>query len=1120
MTSHRLTVGLLAVSISVPVFADDEPAKTPPQFAGLHYRSIGPAAGGRVARAIGVPGDPLTYYAATAGGGVWKSEDGGVHFKPVFEDEDDSSIGSIAVASSDPNVVYVGAGEANIRGNVQAGHGIYKSTDAGKTWKHVWKQVGQIGTIVVHPKDPDVAYAAVLGHAFGPNPERGVYRTRDGGTTWERVLFKDPDTGASDVAMDPNNPRILFAGLWTARRKPWDLTSGGPGSGLYMSRDGGDTWSQLGPGKPERPGRKKKDEEDKETGLPDGPWGKVCVAIAPSDSRRIYANIEAEKGGLYRSDDGGDTWQPASGDHDIRQRAWYFSTLTVHPRVEDVVYCPQVRMQRSIDGGKTFHPMKGFSHGDHHDYWVDPKDPRRMVTAHDGGIDISTDGGKTWRSPPLPVCQFYHVHCDNAVPYRVMGCMQDMGTASGPSNSLGTNLTLGDWYTVGGGEAGFAVPDPSDPNIVYAGEYGGYISRYDHRTRQARHVGAYPYDPSGHGAEDLKYRFQWTAPILVSKHDPKTVYHAANVLFRTTNGGQSWEKVSGDLTRNDKNKQKWAGGPITGDNTGVEVYGTIFAIAESPVNKRIFWAGSDDGLVHVSQDGTASWRNVTPNISDMPDWGSVWCIEPSPFDEATAYLVVDAHRLDDLRPHVWKTADYGETWTRITEGLPADETAHVIREDPKKKNHLYLGTERQVWHSTDGGATWDPLRLNMPTVSVTDLVVKDNDLVVGTQGRSVWILDDLTPVREWTESIEKKAGYVFDSPPVIRWRLHGNVTAHQSVGAGDNPPPGAVIRYYLKDKAKKPLTIEVYDEKNKRVVKIEGRDKKDPKDKPDEDDEEGEDGDEDKKPEIKADKGINEFAWDLRHQGAERIEKAKVDAGNPKNGPLVAPGTYTVKVIADGKTYSGKLEVRMDPRVTEPLGPPAGKQAPQKLTVAPRVADATEEARLAKSDWVVRRNNLDVVRDEAKEQEQFALRLRDDITRVTETVRDLRAIRKQVSLHQEILEKQAKAKAFLKQEKDLAAKLDGLESRLHNPKAKVSYDILAQKGGARLYSQLSALIDFASDGDGPPTQGMRELADDLEKELSEYAEEFQKVKTEDVGKLNELAQKLKVPMIWIPARPK
>ena len=1117
MTSHRTWSCLVALVVALPAFADDEP-KTPPQFAGLKYRSIGPAAGGRVARAVGVPGDPLTYYAATAGGGVWKSDDGGVHFKPIFDDQPDSSIGSIAVAPSDPNVVYVGAGEANIRGNVQTGHGIYKSTDGGKNWNRVWKQAGQIGTIVVHPKDADTAFAAVLGHAFGPNPERGVYRTKDGGKSWDRVLFKDDDTGASDVAFDPNNSRVLFAGLWTARRKPWDLTSGGPGSGLYVSRDGGDSWNQIGPEKKPRPGRKKVD-EDKDTGLPPGPWGKVCVAVAPSDSNRVYANIEAEKGGLFRSDDGGDSWELASDDRAIRQRAWYFSTVIVHPQLADVVYCPQVGMQRSIDGGKSFKAMKGFAHGDHHDYWVDPTNSKRMITAQDGGVDISTDGGKTWRAPPLPVCQFYHINCDNAVPYRVMGCMQDMGTASGPSNSLGSNITLGDWHGVGGGETGFAVPDPTDPNVVYAGEYGGYISRYDHRTRQARHIGVYPYDSSGHGAEDLKYRFQWTSPILVSKHDPKTVYHAANVLFRTTNGGQTWDKASGDLTRNDRNKQKWAGGPITGDNTGVEIYGTIFAIAESPANKRVFWTGSDDGLVHVSQDGTSSWKNVTPNIPDLPDWGSVWCIEASPFDEATAYLVINAARLDDHRPHVWKTADFGETWTPINEGLPAGETARVIREDPKKKNHLYLGTERYVWHSADGGATWDPLKLNLPTVAVTDLVVKDNDLVVGTQGRSIWILDDISPIREWKDAIEKKAGQVFTSPPAVRWNRHGNVTSHQSVAAGDNPPAGAVIAYYLKEKAKKPLTIEVFDEKNRSVVKIEGKDKKADKEKPPGGDE-AEDEDDDKKPEIPGDKGINRFVWDLRHQGAELIEKAKLDAGSPRKGPRVGPGVYTFKVTADGKTFAGKVDVQMDPRVTEPRGIASGKQAPQKIAVAPRVANAEEEARLEKAPWVLRRNNLDVVRDEAKEQEQFALKLRDDITRLTGIVRDLRAIRKQVNLHQELLEKQAKAKAFLKQEKELAAKLDGLEEKLHNPKAKVVYDILAQKGGAKLYSQLSALLDFSSEGDGPPTQGMKDLAEELEKELAEYDDAFQKVKTGEVARANDLAQKLKVPMIWIPARPK
>jgi photosystem II stability/assembly factor-like uncharacterized protein len=1107
----RFSQVLLPVCLCLAPLAADEP-ETPKHFAGLKYRSIGPATGGRTTRACGVPGDPLTYYVAAASGGVWKSEDGGVHFKPVFDDQPVSSIGSIAVAASDPNVIYVGAGEANIRGNVAAGNGIYKSTDAGKTWKHVWKQIGHIGTMVVHPTNPDVAYAAVLGHAFGPNPERGVYRTKDGGKSWDRVLFKDADTGASDVAMDPNNPRILFAGLWTARRRPWDLTSGGPGSGLYVSRDGGDTWDQLGPDA--APKKKKKDDDERFNGLPSGPWGKVCVAVAPSDSKRVYAMIEAEKGGLYRSDDGGESWKLASDDRYIRQRAWYFSTIMVHPASADVVYAPQVDMKRSLDGGKTFKTIKGFSHGDHHDWWIDPKDPRRMITAHDGGVDISTDGGKTWRAPALPIAQFYHIACDNSVPYRVMGCMQDMGTASGPSNSLNADgILVGDWHGVGGGEAGYAVPDPSDPNIVYAGEYGGYISRYDHRTRQARHVGVYPYDPSGHGAEDLKYRFQWTSPILVSKHDPKTVYHAANVLFRTTNGGQAWEKVSNDLSRNDKNKQKWAGGPITGDNTGVEIYGTIFALAESPVNKKVLWAGSDDGLVHVSKDTSYTWKNVTANVPDLPDWGTVACIEASPSEEGAAYLVVDAHRLDDYRPHVWKTSDFGETWTRITDDLPADEYCRVVRADPKKKGHLYLGTERRVWHSPDNGESWHPLQANMPTVAISDLVVKDNDLVVGTQGRSIWILDDLTPVREWKDVIEDKHAHFFTPLVTTRWRQHGAVSAAQVFATGDNPPAGAVLHYHLKDKARNPIVVEVYDSKNLLIARIEGRDEKEPE--PDEDEEE--DDTEPKKPEIPASAGINRWSWDLRHKGAELISRAKFDGGGPKEGPLVAPGKYTIKMMVDGRPITTTIEVRMDPRVAEPRGTATDlKQTPQKLDIMPRALDAAVAAKLEKAPWVLRRNALDLVVEEAAEQEQFALRLRDNVTRLTGIVRDLRGARKQLALHDELLAKQARAKPFLKQGKELADKLKALEEKLHNPNAKVTYDILAQKGGAKLYSQLGALYQFAAGGDGPPTQGMKQLADEFEKELADYEREFDELRTGEVAKLNELARKLNVPMIWMP----
>ncbi|HEV3145607.1 MAG TPA: hypothetical protein VGZ47_17060, partial [Gemmataceae bacterium] len=594
----RSFLAFFSLLFTTIALADDKP-EVPPELKGLKYRMIGPAIGGRVSRSSGVPGDPNTYYAATAAGGVWKSTDGGFTWKPIFDDQPIASMGSIAVAPSDPNVIYAGSGEANIRGNVSPGNGIYKSTDAGKSWKQVWTNIGQIGTMIVHPTNPDIAYAAVLGNPFGPNAERGVYRTKDGGKNWERVLFVDENTGASDVCFDPSNSRILFAGTWQTRRRPWELTSGGPGSGLHVSRDGGDTWDSLKDAKSAKEGLKPSDKFLK-NGLPNGNWGKVGVGVAASDSRRVYALIEADEGGLFRSNDGGESWSRVNSERILRQRAWYYTTFTIDPTNADVIWAPQVPLLKSIDGGRSFQRVPGYHHGDMHDVWIDPKNPKRIIASNDGGVDISTNGGESWYAPPLPIAQFYHVAVDNRVPYHVAGCVQDIGSASGPSDSLAQKIFLSDWENVGGGEAGFVAFDWSDPNIVYAGEYGGYISRYDHRTRQARNISIYPYNPSGHGGEDLKYRFQWTAPILVSPHDAKTVYHAANVLFRTHDGGVTWEKVSPDLTRNDKNKQKWSGGPITGDNTGVEVYCTIFALAESPVTKGVLWAGSDDGLIHVS----------------------------------------------------------------------------------------------------------------------------------------------------------------------------------------------------------------------------------------------------------------------------------------------------------------------------------------------------------------------------------------------------------------------------------------------------------------------------------------------------------------------------------------
>src|SRR4051812_26055311 len=893
LSLKRALVAAVTATFVVSVSAQDAPRtdarpESPKEFKALKYRNIGPAAGGRVSRATGVPGDPLLYYAATASGGVWMSSDGGTTWKSVFDDQPVSSIGSIAVAPSDRNVIYVGSGEANIRGNVAAGNGIYKSIDGGKTWSHVWTQEGQIGTMAVHPKDANTAFAAVLGHAFGPNPERGVYRTRDGGKTWQQVLKKDSDTGASDVAIDPSNPNTVFAGFWQARRFPWDLQSGGPGSGLYVSRDGGDTWKQL-----------------TGHGLPDGIWGKVGVAVAPSDGRRVYALIEAEKGGLFRSDDGGESWELASGSRALRQRAWYYSTLAVHPTNPNEVWFPQVPMLKTIDGGRTIEYVKGVQHGDNHDLWFDPIDPRRMIVANDGGVHISRNGGANWYSPALPIAQFYHVAVDNRHPYWVAGAMQDLGTAQGPSDSLTGGIHLTDWHDVGGGEAGHVYSDPSDPNIVYAGEYLGIITRYDYRTKESRNVSAWPENPSGKGGEDMKYRFQWTAPISGSPFDPKVVYHGAQVIFRTRDGGQTWQPISPDLTRNDKSKEKWAGGPITGDNTGVETYCTVFAIAESPKQKGLIWAGSDDGLVHVTTDDGKNWANVTSAMSGFPEWGTVSMIEPSPFEANTAYVVVDAHRLDNMHPYLYKTTDLGKTWKRLDGSLAADVYLHAVREDPKKRGQLYLGTERGVMYSVNDGEKWQPLQLNLPTVAVHDLQVKDDDLVLATHGRSLWILDNIQPIREYTDRVGTEPVHLFTPEEATRWHYGSNNWGTR--GTYPNAPHGAVLYYALGAEEKGDLTIQILDAKN-RVVRTLSSTPPEPMGSDD-----NEDPDDFKQQALPRGAGVQRVVWDLRYEGAHKIKNGKIDTGDPIVGPRAALGTNPGRRGAGGKPRPARLKIARIP---------------------------------------------------------------------------------------------------------------------------------------------------------------------------------------------------------------
>jgi photosystem II stability/assembly factor-like uncharacterized protein len=1017
-------------------------------YGALEYRLIGPSVGGRLTRVAGVPGDPNTVYFAAAQGGVWKSENGGRDWKPIFDKESSQSIGSLALAPSNPNVIYVGGGEGNPRGNVAIGLGIWKSLDGGKTWKHVWKNRGQIGTLIVHPTDPDIAFAAVLGSPFGPGPNRGVFRTRDGGESWQQVLKKDADTGAADVAFDPNNPNVLFAGLWQMRRSPWKTTSGGPGSGLYRSGDGGETWKQL-----------------TGSGLPEGEWGKVGVAIARTDSNRVYALIEAQEGGLFRSDDGGGNWARINAHRSLRQRAWYYSTLTVDPNNADVIWFPQVPLLRSIDGGKTIQQIRGLVHGDHHDVWVDPHDSSRVITGDDGGINLSTDGGKTWAFPPLPLAQFYNIDVDDRLPYHVGGTIQDWGTASGPSRSLHNDGNgVANFLYIGGGEAGDIVYERDQQGSVFAGEYGGYISHYVEGTGQYRNISTWPANPSGMPPKQYRYRFQWTAPIADSPHDSKVIYHGGNVLFRSTDRGASWTAISGDLTRDDESKQEWSGGPLTGDITGVETYGTIFSVAESPIAAGTIWAGSDDGLVHLTRDGGATWNKVTPR--GMPEWGTVEGIEPSRRDAGTAFVVVHRYRLDDFRPYLFRTRDFGRSWDLITRGLPDDLPLWAVREDPDDANWLYLGTDRGVWHSRDAGANWQELRLNLPAVTVTDLEVRHGDLVVGTRGRAIWVLEDIAQLRALSDVRDQPLAllpargahrFQFDS----RWDFH-------VAGAQANPPYGAVIGYWLAEEPKDTLILEIADTSGKviRTLSSVAKPAKYPKDDPDQPQDEP-------KPALSKSKGYNRITWDLRHEGARRLD-AKVDAGNPEQGPLALPGRYNLTLKLGDRSATGSVAVLADPRS------PASAE-----DLAANVA--------------------------------FALDLRAALDRAELAIRQTRAVREQASDISKRAGKDAHTAALAAAADAVLVRVDAIEGALHNPKAEVVYDVLSgREGGAKLYSQLSPLYSWIQDSDHAPTQGMRERRDELMRELERLERDIAGLRGAELAGLEREVAALGLPHVIVP----
>ncbi len=867
--------------------ADDKDKKKEEQ--GLQYRAIGPFRGGRSLTAAGVPGDPSVYYFGSTGGGIWKTTDGATTWKPIFDHEKSSSIGSLAVAPSDPNVIYAGAGEGCIRGNAATGDGVYKSVDAGKTWKNTGlRDTRAIGKLVVDPHDPDIVFVAALGHPYGPNPERGIFRTTDGGKTWSKVLYVDENTGGIDVAFDPHNAHILFAAMWQVRRQPWTLTSGGPGSGLYRSGDRGATWKKL----------------DGE-GLPEGPYGKIGVAVA-ANSDRVYALIEARNGGLYRSDDGGDKWELINGDHRLTQRAWYYMHVVADPSDPNTLYILNVDFHRSTDGGRTFNKIK-VPHGDNHGLWIDPLNTRRMIQTDDGGATVTVDGGEHWtKQDNQPTAQFYHVIADNRFPYYLYGSQQDNSSvAIATRGAQGDTIERQDWYPVGGGEAGYIAPYPPDPDIVFAGDYQGLLTMFNKRTGQAKIVGASAALSDGKGAAGLEHRFQWTAPLLFSPHDPNVLYHGGECLFRTTDAGMHWEAISGDLTRNDKSKQQPSGGPITIDDTGTEYYDTIFAVSESPVQKGLIWTGSDDGLVHLTRDGGKTWADVTPR--EMPEWSKISQIDASPHDPGTAWVAADRHANDDLKPYIYATRDYGKTWKLLAEGIPEGSFVRAVREDPKRKDLLFAGTETGVFVSYNAGAKWESLQLNLPTVPVHDLAIHDNDLVLATHGRSFWILDDISPLRQAGGPARDASVWLYDPAPA--YRVHASRGPKETPTSGQNPPPGAVIYFKVKEKPKA-ATLEILDSAGKPVRHYSSSQPEPLSEPPDPDDEKP-------KMQLEIKPGMNRFVWDLRYEDAPRVNDYylyEYDAG--AKGPLALPGKYQVKLTVDGQTLAAPLELKLDPRVT------------------------------------------------------------------------------------------------------------------------------------------------------------------------------------------------------------
>ncbi|HEX5506263.1 MAG TPA: glycosyl hydrolase [Thermomicrobiales bacterium] len=1044
----------------------------------LEWRCIGPHRGGRVVAVAGDPVHEQVFYFGACAGGVWKTVDGGTYWDNVSDGYfTTAAVGAIAVADSDPNVIYVGTGETAIRGNVSHGDGVYKSTDGGKTWANVGlKDTRHIARVRIHPHNPDLVYVAALGHTWGPNKERGVYRSKDGGATWEQILFRSEKAGAIDLTLDPHNPRILYAATWEAQRYPHALVSGGEGSGIFKSADGGDTWTEI----------------TRNKGLPTGVLGKIGVAVSPAQSGRVWALVEAEDGALFRSDDGGDTWQRVCEEGDLRRRAWYYIHIFADPQDPDTMWVLNLQCWKSTDGGKTFTAVPT-PHGDNHDLWIDPQNTQRMIEGHDGGACVSFNGGASWTTVyNQPTAQFYHVTTDTQFPYRVYGSQQDNSAITVPSRSFKGPITEQDWYVPGGGESGYIAVRPDNPNIVFGGAVGsgpgdGLLYRYDHRTGQVRNITVWPeVKGMGGGAKDVRYRFQWTFPIELSPHDPNVLYTCGNHVFRSTDEGHSWAAISPDLTRNDESKLQPSGGPITRDNTGAEHYCTIFAFVESPHEPGVLWAGTDDGLVHLSKDGGKTWQNVTPPASLLPEWALISIVEQSPHDPATAYVAATRYKHDDNRPFLLKTNDYGQTWRAITNGIPADDFTRTIREDPKQRGLLFAGTETAVYVSFDDGGHWQRLGGNVPVVPIHDLGIKDDELILATHGRSFWILDDLTPLRQIaargaadavtlfppkpTHRVVGGRGFPAQSPAGLNFRRGGALvvtyrqrqkptgeTTTEYLDAGQNPPEGVQVFYYLAEQPHGEVKLTILDQGGNEIKSFSSQGNgQAPAGEPGAAAPEPKPTAAAKTPEqrVPAEAGLNRFVWNMRYPDPRQIQGENTSERNVVAGPLVPPGAYQVRLTVDGKDSTQPFTLLKDPRqATTP--------------------------------------------EDFAAQSKLLLGIRDRLNAITDAVTRLRDLREQADDWTRRTADRPNADEVKRAAEDLKAKLKGVEDELIQVEASSPLNF-----PARLREKLATLTAIVAGADFAPTRQAQEVYDGLAERVERQVQQLQQIIDTDVANFN------------------